>query len=197
MSELKREDFYNTKWDVRDWTEEQKIQWQEKCFELGFAWIKSGHTFSHPYADFYYLERSIAITWGLGGAVGYTEKQFSDMFPEEAPLQPKLDVIQEIVVMVESHKSEISEEGDEDERGFEGLVYVEPKYSHSYIVLDKLSEEQKTFIQQNLDCDEDVSTTRYPKLSIHGSSWFTGFGFTNDTLLEVSFNHIFKYKEDL
>jgi hypothetical protein len=37
MSELK---FANTKWDARTWTEEQKIRWQEKAFELGYGWIE-------------------------------------------------------------------------------------------------------------------------------------------------------------
>lgn len=203
MSELKREDFIDTKWNACDWTEEQKIKWQEKCFELGFSWQGKTKVLglncnffwmgdnNHLYFDnndyeFFLEEDSV-------------EKQFSDMFPEKNPVQPEMkpeiDVIQEIVDMVESRKGEV-EESEEDEHGFEGLVYVEPENDMSYLVLDKLSEEQKMFIQQNLKCDECIVTTKYPKLSISCGEYYTGFGFTDDTSLEISFNDIFKYKEN-
>ena len=28
--------FENTKWDQSTWSEEQKIKWQEKCFDMGY-----------------------------------------------------------------------------------------------------------------------------------------------------------------
>lgn len=34
----KETDWRNTKWDVRKWTEEQKIKFQEECFNFGYNW---------------------------------------------------------------------------------------------------------------------------------------------------------------
>jgi hypothetical protein len=37
-------DFKHTKWDQSKWTEEQKIQWQNRCFGLGYYWQRKEST---------------------------------------------------------------------------------------------------------------------------------------------------------
>lgn len=193
---MKKEDFYGTFWDVSKWTEKQKIQWQEKCFEIGFSWDFSHRKVCYLNAEAYFLSN----TSGMSYSNDYyrdrdyrIEKQFSDMFPEEVQEQPKkLDIISEIVQLVQ--ESQVTEEEEEEEETFEGLVYVSPEEDYAYLILNKLSEDQKLFIQQNLPCDEVVVHTTYPKLSLSGEVWYTGFGFS-ESATEVSFNDIFRYKE--
>ena len=60
---MKKEDFYNTKWDAQEWTEVMKRNWQEKMFSLGFAWYR-GHTITGLDAEFYYLREDLVITQG-------------------------------------------------------------------------------------------------------------------------------------
>ncbi len=59
---MKKEDFINTKWDAREWTEEQKAQWQKRMFDFGLVW-KSGDT-NILYLDkcYYFIDQSGFIT---------------------------------------------------------------------------------------------------------------------------------------
>ena len=80
-------DFTNTKWDVRDWTREQKIQFQEKCFELGYTW--AGYGVQHLNATGYFLNsynRGIIYTRSkdpVGEFSDHKECFWADMFPED------------------------------------------------------------------------------------------------------------------
>ncbi|AUR84827.1 hypothetical protein NVP1063O_160 [Vibrio phage 1.063.O._10N.261.45.C7] len=84
MSELK---FANTKWDVRTWTEEQKIKWQEKAFELGYTLGRKKET-SYLDSAFSFLEGGGCMTLYRGDIDYFYRckealKTFEDMFPEE------------------------------------------------------------------------------------------------------------------
>lgn len=198
---MKKEDFYFTKWDAREWTDEQKTRWQEKCFELGFSWGCGIGGVENLHATYYLLEDSKEITFLeisnresflVNGA---KQMFFEDMFPSENSEQPAhaLDVVAAIVEQVNLRKQQL--ECEEDDRGFEGLIYVEPDNQWDCLVLSKLTEDQKKFIFEELVCDESPLTTSYPKISFVGSSWTTGYGI--DGQREVTFNDLFQYKENL
>lgn len=215
MTELKREDLYDTKWDVSDWSEEQKVWWQTACFDLGISWSVGYEelTILHLDRDYYVVSEWSSgqeITWcaDLEYFQGHhgEDKQFSDMFPNHEAQKPinvigsvfnnprwvtvktsytdsmgstKLtkdkdykvqkvktysevdfyEIINDIgeVVPYNSnmfHKvtkqdvlpSQKEECSDEDERGFEGLVYVNPKAYTPNIAKHCLSEDQLNFI---------------------------------------------------
>jgi hypothetical protein len=84
MSELK---FANTKWDARTWTEEQKIKWQEKAFELGYT-LGSCREPSCLDSSFFFLEGDGCITQERGDLDYFyrckeVQKTFEDVFPQE------------------------------------------------------------------------------------------------------------------
>ncbi len=85
-----RTNFDNTKWDQSDWSEEQKRQWQEKCFELGYSWNTSKEV-SCLNSNYFFLYRHQEITkssyFQTFERKTFTEQTWSDMFPEEE--QPK------------------------------------------------------------------------------------------------------------
>lgn len=92
MTTLKREDFINTKWDVSGWTEEMKIRWQKKMFDLGFEWHFFGNGSSeikNLHKSYYFIENRGSIFPGetkdfyheFSAATAYYE----DVFPEEDP----------------------------------------------------------------------------------------------------------------
>ncbi len=84
-------EFNNSKWDATEWTIEQKIKWQEKCFELGYFWEFTGKNISHLDKEYYYLyncQRSITQGLGISDSEYFSqheneEKQYEDMFPVE------------------------------------------------------------------------------------------------------------------
>lgn len=124
-------EFSNTKFDVRDWSEEQKVQFQEKCFELGYGWGEKGFNqrMIHIYYNTYYLNGDGSITFANLPDVRTfnndhrVEKTWEDMFPT-----PKLDVSKEIATLVFEALGKMEEEviQEEDEDGFENLTYVHP-----------------------------------------------------------------------
>lgn len=81
---MKKEDFYNTKWDQSEWSEEMKTKWQEKCFELGFAW----HFYSKSLHlnKYYFLSSANNITYAGNHETYATHSHkpmtWGDMFPE-------------------------------------------------------------------------------------------------------------------
>lgn len=88
MSELK---FANTKWDARTWTQEQKIKWQEKAFELGYTLCGGTKPDYHPLWDFFFLEDDKTMTRTSNCETFYLAREstlnFEDMFPEEEVIQ--------------------------------------------------------------------------------------------------------------
>lgn len=192
---MKKEDFYGSKWDARDWTEEQKIQWQNKCFELGFSW--QGKVKIHGLdADYYWLDsdnflylESMDYEYFL--TESSEEKHYEDIFPEQP--EEKLDVIAEIVKLV--HEAQ-SVEDVEDEDSFDGLVYVAPEVS-SYIFVPDLSEEQKNFLDNNLKwADSDrlrLSDYKILNFGTGKSKWCLSF--VEGGRARTNFNNIFQYKE--
>lgn len=189
---MKKEDFYNTKWYCRAWTDEQKIQWQEKCFELGFSWCKE-KAVKYINRDYYYLGDDGSITWGesMNDAPNFMTEEFSSMFPEQS--EEKLDVVAEIVKLVK--ESQTVEEVDED--SFEGLDYVAPEVS-SYILTDDLSEDQKIFLDNKLKwSDSDrLRFSDYKILNFGTGNYKWCLGFVTGGRVKTSFNNIFQYKED-
>lgn len=88
---MKKEDFYNTKWNVGDWTEDQKVRWQQACFGMGFHWCGENRI-QCLNASCYFLyntEETITqlLTYHPIKFIKHTneEKHFHDMFPEEVP----------------------------------------------------------------------------------------------------------------
>ena len=207
MTELKREDLLSTKWDVRDWSEEQRTLWQQECFQLGMKWYRESvakleHLDTEDYA-FYYIEPTAVLMQDDHGCeqefteLGFTEKQFTDMFPNYEAPKP-INVVEEIKQLFLAEMDKEDFDGDEDERGFEGLVYVEPKDYTPNIAKHNLSEDQLNFIigkfggLEMTSKEEDtyiyiddgvVKTTRYPLYT------------TKDKI--VTFNDLFKYEDGL
>lgn len=58
VSDMNKEGFLNTKWDVRDWSEDGRRAWQEFMFTMGFEWcgdvVKSACNLdaAHYFIDF-------------------------------------------------------------------------------------------------------------------------------------------------
>ncbi len=212
MTELKREDLINTKWDVRDWSEEQKTLWQEKCFELGFSWWCVPEAVSNQDATHYWLEQDLDILYISDSDHDYflrdeaVQKQFSDMFPEYEIPKP-IDVVEEIrqlfIAKMGKEDFEGGSDEDEDERGFDGLVYVEPRLIEKYyvILLSDLSEAQILFLEDNLqfhpnggsEKDEDIKGLASERGE---GDWFF-YSSTSPHDTRISFNQLFKYEDEL
>lgn len=81
--------FDNTKWDVRDWTDEMKTKFQERMFDEGYCWGRFGcnKTVSFLDAGSYFLREEVLL-WMDMNASNYflehesTEKTYEDVFPE-------------------------------------------------------------------------------------------------------------------
>ncbi|AOQ26777.1 hypothetical protein [Vibrio phage S4-7] len=178
MSELK---FAGRNWDARNWTREQKIQWQEKTFELGYSWYGEGvHYLDSPY----YTTNKDGSLYRSDVSYHFSESSgelltFGDMFPEE----------------------------EEDERSFEGLIYECPdiKYlDYWYIPLKDLSEDQIEFLSGYFTTDgrftfnnlEDI--LMYQKGNFDGEViWTNHYSRTGSNRLhKVSFNDLFKYEDE-
>lgn len=202
MSKLK---FAGRKWDARNWTREQKIQWQEMVFELGYSW--DGMLLQTPL----HLSESFFVTPQNTCKLFYSlsphhfEKSsgellnFEDMFLEEQE-DEKLDVIKEITEL-------FSESIEEDERSFEGLIYECPdiKYlDYWYIPLKDLSEDQIEFLSGYFTTDgrftfnnlEDI--LMYQKGNFDGEViWTNHYSRTGSNRLhKVAFNDLFKYEDE-
>ncbi len=196
-------EFGNTKWDVRDWTEEQKVQFQEKCFELGYQWLDTGKKVYSSSIYFIYLNGNGNITANFMEDLAYfnnnyrAEKTWEDMFPT-----PKLDVSKEIATLVFEALDKMEEEViQEDGNGFEGLEYDQPDLIDNYYVvpLNCVSAEQLTFLEDNLDLHPSykLSDNEVPVglASLTGEGdWFFCTRIDNlDT--RIAFNDLFKYEE--
>lgn len=205
MKQLTREEFDGTFFDVSEWTDEQKTKFQERCFELGYTWRGQYGTVQELQASRYYLGRCYLTftNFQYESANHPVQKYYSDMFPEEiqAPT-PKLDVISEIVKLVQE-REEVSV-SEEDERGFDGLVYTEienGKPSEQYFVIKKrqCSPDQWDYLFNNLQITQGTEQgDEDPTLQIcnDGEGWF-GNDDISRTDTVISFNDLFKYKEDI
>lgn len=196
MSELK---FTGRNWDARNWTREQKIQWQEKTFELGYSWDGEGvHYLDSPY----YTTNKDGSLYRSDVSYHFSESSgelltFGDMFPEEQE-DEKLDVIKEITELFsESIEEDVS---DEDECSFDGLVYVQPDLSNTWIYYriekDTCSEEQWQYLVDTLPPSTNI-TGKESSLQNCGDGWFDN----NDELqpedIVTPFNDLFQYEDEL
>ncbi len=197
-------EFGNTKFDVRDWSEEQKVQFQEKCFELGYSWECGGKIIYSAKFSALFLNGNGFITCGvILGNVPFkndtrVEKTWEDMFPTT-----KLDVSKEIATLVFEALGKMEEEviQEEEENGFEGLEYNQPDLIGDYyvVLLNCVSEEQLTFLEDNLELHPNykLSDNEVPVglASLTGEGdWFFCTRIDNlDT--RITFNDLFKYKE--
>ncbi len=194
-------EFGNTKFDVRDWTEEQKVQFQEKCFELGYGWLHTGKGKYEKGFDFLYINKNGDITLMMSDfnyfkSTSHTEKTWEDMFPT-----PTLDVSKEIATLVFEALDKMEEEviQGEDGNGFDNLKFVAP-------VTDKilnwevknLSDLQIQFMLNNLRVSDECSVKEVREckylyrseelglgksdLFLHGEDFIASF---NDTFKEV------------
>lgn len=204
MSELK---FEGRKWDARNWTREQKIQWQEKTFELGYSWDGEG---VHYLDSSYYTTNKDGSLYRSDVSYHFSESSgelltFGDMFPEEK--EEKLDVIKEITELF-SESLVDDNVSEEDERGFEGLVYVEPDLPYLdywYIHLEDLSSEQLHFLSKFFTTDnrftfeDEEGILMYQKGNSDGMVIWTNYlsrcGSTK--MNKVSFNDLFQYEDKL
>ena len=221
MTELKREDLLETKWDVRDWSEEQRTLWQQECFQLGMKWYRESvakleHLNTEDYA-FYYIEPTAVLMQDDHGCeqefteLGFTEKQFTDMFPNyEAP--KSINVVEEITKLFSEEMDKEDSEVDEDERGFERLALnkkVIPSGSNWVIYLKGLSREQLYFMESffKTDCRYnllgDIQDVVMGHLGhndenhLHMWSNYSKDFLPSNTCTVVSFNDLFKYEDEL
>lgn len=205
MTELKREDFQGTWFDVSKWTEKQKVEFQLKCFELGYRWLSQQAQVQELQAGRYYLIRD-CITYSYSqyeSTKHKVEKQFSDMFPEYETPKP-IDVVEEIkqlfVAEMGKEDSEGCSEEDEDERGFDGLVYVEPDRDVC-IPYSVLSQDQKEFLLDSLNfktCYGHNEPNAWHFSYEEGDLvWFTETQEICDRDFLISFNDLFRYEDEL
>ena len=209
MEELKFEDLIDTKWDVRGWSKEQKSLWQKECFNLGLTW-NGKVTVKHLTATYYFI--------GIYGLTfidddyheyflsksSHQERQFTDMFPDYEASKPT-DVMEEIkkLFVAELDKGASTKGSDEDERGFEGLVYVEPASTNDlqYFSLsrDVCSDEQWKYAMINLPKDKIFSGINDQTTTVQwccdDKHWFCNEYEDNDT--HVTFNDLFQYKDEM
>lgn len=75
-----KEDFINTQWDASDWTKEQKTNWQEFMFDLGFSWVGRGKSVGNLDATYYILHRK-DIFYSYGKEA-YIQCKYEDAFPD-------------------------------------------------------------------------------------------------------------------
>lgn len=85
---MKKEEFLNTKWDAREWSEDMKRDWEKRVHELGFRWNEEGETVPTADVIFYYLHSDGRITWSGDDFIfestnhPYKECSYSFAFPE-------------------------------------------------------------------------------------------------------------------
>ncbi|AUR91598.1 hypothetical protein NVP1161O_156 [Vibrio phage 1.161.O._10N.261.48.C5] len=210
MAELKREDLINTKWDVRDWSEEQKVLWQQKCFKLSLAWGGSSITVDHLTATHYFIGQ-LGLTYINDNDHEYflrksshQEKQFTDMFPNYEAPKP-IDVVEEIKQLFVTEMNK--EDSDEDERGFEGLVVEEdviPFDRHWVIYCKELSKDQLNYMENVFNIDHRYNPAVSNQDVVMGdlvtmemwSNCSENF-LPSDTATVISFNDLFKYEDEL
>jgi hypothetical protein len=82
---MKKEDLVNTKWDVSNWTTEQKIKWQESVFELGFRWPIGEMSIQILNADYHYIDTkniTSSTDHDFFEQHRYIQRYYADLFPE-------------------------------------------------------------------------------------------------------------------
>lgn len=83
---MSNEEFLNTKWDARNWSEDMKHKWQEKMFDLGFYWGGGSRQIKDDGEFYYYVYENQAVT--RDSKVGYFDEHphaecaYSFAFPE-------------------------------------------------------------------------------------------------------------------
>ncbi|AGG57938.1 hypothetical protein VPBG_00166 [Vibrio phage helene 12B3] len=201
MTELKREDFQGTWFDVSGWTEEQKTQFQLKCFELGYRWFINDARVQELQASRYFLIRN-CITYSTGQYYSReheVQKQFTDMFPNYEAPKP-IDVVEEIRQLFVAEMGKEDSEVGEDERGFEGLVYVEPDRGVC-IPYSVLSQDQKEFLLDSLSFKtcygHNEPNACHFSYDEGAKVWFTETRELCDRDFLISFNDLFKYEDEL
>ena len=199
MSKLK---FAGRKWDARKWTREQKIQWQEKAFELGYSRSREGVNYLD---STYYTTNKDGSLYRSWAGCHFPESSgelltFGDIFPEEEE-DEKLDVIKEITGLFSERLLE-EDVSDEEERGFRGLVYVEPEFkdSNTYfsILRKNCTEPQWKYLLDTLDLFREEPHGMYESLQNcgDGDGWFDCSSVDDDDVV-VSFNDLFQYEDEL
>lgn len=79
--------FAKTKWDISNWTKEQKVAFQEECFRLGYGWFLGGREIESLSAFYYILHTDGDMTSG-GSFLNFNrldnirEMKWEDMFPD-------------------------------------------------------------------------------------------------------------------
>lgn len=83
--------FLNTKWDARNWTEEQKDAFLEECYRLGYNWPLGVSTIRRlDYDKAYRIYDNGQLGYWSGDAYNFkeprfgTEKKWEDMFPDSS-----------------------------------------------------------------------------------------------------------------
>lgn len=195
--------FEYTYWDVSNWTDEMKTQFQKKCFELGYKWFGHQEIVSELDAGRYYLNKPY-ITWAGGqyeSRSHRTEKLWEDMFPEEEaqPVTETLPTKQELTsrFITFFNDEAASEDIPEWMEGFEDLVYVQPDIIGASVPLKNLTQAQLDFI-----CGYFNLATPY-KCKTHFSCLRVGDRYFSTPAeywkanFNLSFNDIFKHKDKL
>lgn len=77
-------DFINTKWDVSNWSKEQKRAWQNRMFSLGYRW-SYGRTIGYLNARYYFIQSEGHMTYSSSPQIFVTTDKrtanYSDAFP--------------------------------------------------------------------------------------------------------------------
>ena len=105
---ITKEDLINTKWDQSEYTEEQKVFWQETMFELGFGWggLKKQELRFLSELHFWCCEPELGYTANANFFAKDTDKQlyWCDIFEPvdvEEPLESSVQPLQEEITFEE------------------------------------------------------------------------------------------------
>lgn len=130
---MNKEDFLNTKWDARDWTEDMKRRWQEKMFELGFCWIGGSRGVMHTDCAFFFIYEDAEITHSSDldhfRYHAHQECAYSFAFPETLTEQGQIaeatptasDLLSQGAAILNQRGAEYEQE-DSQERSFDSVA---------------------------------------------------------------------------
>ena len=138
--------FENTKWDVREWTDERKQKWNSKVKELGFAGLhkntllKSTHLWLNVKSTSYLDSDD---THSLNAFIVSNDKEvkYEDMFPEkkEATLTTMSDdILTQMKTLAKENSMFISFDGLNDNE--EDVIVVTHVSSDTEYVVNDISE---------------------------------------------------------
>ena len=77
--------FFNTKWDARNWTEDQKSEWQKAMFSLGFTWASGDTHVRLLDSEIYYINVGNISAGPYCDLNSFNSHRYKQMYFEDMP----------------------------------------------------------------------------------------------------------------